>query len=60
MPKHSETPLKAISEDEPGQTLSRFEKRCGRCGIPMKKNHFCSACRKFFHLLGRKSIFTTS
>jgi hypothetical protein len=28
---------------------------CGRCGISVKKSRFCSACRRFFGLLGDRA-----
>jgi len=61
MPKGPRASAKAILDSKSGQALPRLEpKRCGRCGVVMKKNHFCPACRKFFHLLGRKAILTAT
>ena len=49
--------MKAITEDRSVQAVSQVDpKRCGRCGVVMRKNEFCPACRKFFHLLSGKEI----
>ena len=27
------------------------QNHCGRCGVVIRRNEFCPACRKFFHML---------
>jgi hypothetical protein len=52
----SEMPMKPITEGRTGLEASRVEqKHCGRCGVGMKKNEFCLACRKFFQVLNGRT-----
>jgi hypothetical protein len=52
-------PMKATTESKSGPaTFDVAQKRCGRCGIAMKEDEFCPACRKFFRVLnGRRATF---
>ena len=52
-------PMKAITDNRSGQaTFGAAQKECGRCGIAMKEDQFCAACRKFFRALnGRRATF---
>jgi hypothetical protein len=48
--------MKPITEERTGPETSRVaQKRCGRCGVGMKKNEFCPACRKFFQVLSGRT-----
>jgi len=41
--------MKDVTGHNPARnSFQRSQKRCGRCGVAMKKNQLCPACRKFF------------